>query len=45
MQSRSFARDCRDGFFSGTNDLVEKRTGQKALGMTDYITKSKALFI
>ena len=38
------AQDCRDGLFSGTNDLVEKLTGQKPLGMMDYITKNKALF-
>jgi uncharacterized protein YbjT (DUF2867 family) len=38
------AQDCRDGVFSGTNDLVEKLTGQKPLGMVDYITKNKALF-
>jgi NAD(P)H dehydrogenase (quinone) len=39
------AQDCRDGLFSGTNDLVEKLTGQKPLGMIDYITKNKAPFI
>jgi NAD(P)H dehydrogenase (quinone) len=39
------AQDCRDGLFSGTNDLVEKLTGQKPLAMMDYITKNKALFI
>jgi len=38
------AQDCRDGVFSGTNDLVEKLTGQKPLGMMDYIVKHKALF-
>src|SRR5882757_6685323 len=38
------AQDCRDGLFSGTNDLVEKITGQKPLGMMDYILKNKALF-
>ncbi len=38
------AQDCRDGLFSGTNDLVEKLTGQKPLGMMDYIVKNKALF-
>jgi NAD(P)H dehydrogenase (quinone) len=38
------AQDCRDGVFSGTNDLVEKLTGQKPLGMMDYIVKNKALF-
>jgi len=38
------AQDCRDGIFSGTNDLVEKLTGQKPLGMMDYILKNKALF-
>jgi len=39
------AQDCRDGVFSGTNDLVEKFTGQKPLEMVDYIIKNKALFI
>jgi NAD(P)H dehydrogenase (quinone) len=39
------AQDCRDGIFSGTNDLVEKLTGQKPLGMMEYITKNRALFI
>jgi NAD(P)H dehydrogenase (quinone) len=31
------AQDCRDGVFSGTNDLVEKLTGQKPMQMLDYI--------
>ncbi len=39
------AQDCRDGLFSGTNDLVEQLTGQKPLGMMEYITQNKALFI
>jgi len=38
------AQDCRDGIFSGTNDLVETITGQKPLGIADYVTKNKALF-
>jgi NAD(P)H dehydrogenase (quinone) len=38
------AQDCRDGVFSGTNDLVETLTGQKPLGMMDYIVKNKAIF-
>jgi NAD(P)H dehydrogenase (quinone) len=38
------AQDCRDGIFSGTNDLVEKITGQKPMQMVDYIVKNKALF-
>ena len=38
------AQDCRDGVCSGTNDLVEKLTGQKGTEMVDYITKNKALF-
>jgi NAD(P)H dehydrogenase (quinone) len=38
------AQDCRDGIFSGTNDLVEKLTGQKPMQMRDYIVKNKALF-
>jgi len=39
------AQDCRDGIFSGTNDLVETITGQKPLGIADYVAKNKALFI
>jgi uncharacterized protein YbjT (DUF2867 family) len=39
------AQDCRDGVFSGTNDLVEKLTGQKPMQMLDYIVKTKALFV
>ena len=38
------AQDCRDGVCSGTNDLVEKLTGQKPLGMMDYINKNKKAF-
>jgi uncharacterized protein YbjT (DUF2867 family) len=38
------AQDCRDGIFSGTNDLVEKLTGQMPLQLADYIVKNKALF-
>ena len=38
------AQDCRDGIFSGTNNVVEELTGRKPLSMTDYITKNKALF-
>jgi NAD(P)H dehydrogenase (quinone) len=38
------AQDCLDGVFSGTNDLVEKLTGQKPLEMMDYIVKNKARF-
>ncbi|WP_221392994.1 NmrA family NAD(P)-binding protein [Dyadobacter sp. NIV53] len=39
------ARDCREGLFSGTNDLIEKITGQKPIGMFDFITRKKDLFI
>jgi hypothetical protein len=39
------AQDCRDGVFSGTNDLVEKLTGQEPMQMVDYIVKNKALFV
>jgi NAD(P)H dehydrogenase (quinone) len=39
------AQDCRDGVRSGTNDLVEKLTGQKPMQMLDYIAKNKALFV
>ena len=38
------AQDCRDGIFSGTNDLVEKLTDQIPLQVADYIVKNKALF-
>jgi NAD(P)H dehydrogenase (quinone) len=38
------AQDCREGLFSGTNDLVEKLSGQKPMTMTDYVVKNKALF-
>jgi uncharacterized protein YbjT (DUF2867 family) len=38
------AQDCRDGVCSGTNDLVEKFTGQKPMEMLDFIVKNKALF-
>jgi uncharacterized protein YbjT (DUF2867 family) len=38
------AQDCREGIFSGTNNLVEKLTGQKPMTMRDYIVKNKALF-
>jgi nucleoside-diphosphate-sugar epimerase len=38
-------QDCRDGVFSGTNDLVEKLTGHKPMRMLDYIVKNKALFV
>jgi hypothetical protein len=36
--------DCRDGIFSGTNDLVEKLTGQKPMPMLDYIVKEQGAF-
>jgi NAD(P)H dehydrogenase (quinone) len=39
------AQDCRDGVFSGTNDLVEKLTGQKPMQMQDYIVKNQAFFV
>ena len=39
------AQDCRDGIFSGTNNLVEKLTGQKPMTMREYIVKNKALFL
>jgi NAD(P)H dehydrogenase (quinone) len=40
----SVAQDCREGLFSGTNDLVEKITGRKPLGMRAFISKNKDLF-
>ena len=39
------AQNCRDGIFSGTNDLVEQIAGQKPLSMLEYISKNKALYI
>jgi NAD(P)H dehydrogenase (quinone) len=39
------AQDCRDGVCAGTNDLVEQLTGRKPLGMAEWITKNKALFV
>ncbi len=38
------AEDCRSGVCSGTNDLVEKLTGRKPVGMLEYILKNKELF-
>jgi hypothetical protein len=38
------SEECLNGVFSGSNDLVEKLTGQKPLEMTDYILKNKAMF-
>lgn len=38
------AQDCRDGIFSGTNDLIEKITGQKPIGMLDFIMRKEELF-
>lgn len=40
----SIAQDCRDGVFSGTNDLVEKISGQNPLSMEEFVVKNKALF-
>ena len=39
------AQDCRDGVFSGTNDLVEKLTGQKPMQMLDYIVKNNGFLL
>ena len=38
------AQDCRDGLFSGTNNLIEEITGQRPMGMPDFLYKNKALF-
>lgn len=38
------AQDCRDGLFSGTNNLIEKITRQKPIGMYEFIVKRKELF-
>jgi NAD(P)H dehydrogenase (quinone) len=39
------AQDCHDGVFSGTNDLVEKLTGQKPMPMLDYIVKKRRILL
>jgi len=36
------AQDCREGYFSGTNNNVEDITGQKPISMMDFIIKNKA---
>lgn len=41
---QAVGQDCRNGLFSGTNDLVEKISGSKPLDMTDYIRKNLAQF-
>jgi uncharacterized protein YbjT (DUF2867 family) len=38
------AQDCRDGLFSGTNDVVERITGRKPESMKDFIIKNQAMF-
>ncbi|GLU54683.1 NmrA family NAD(P)-binding protein [Dyadobacter frigoris] len=38
------AQDCRDGLFAGTNDTVEKITGQKPINMRDFISSHKESF-
>lgn len=39
------AQDCRDGLFSGTNNLIEEITGQKPIGMEEFISKKKEMFL
>lgn len=41
----SVAQDCRDGLFAGTNELVQKITGQAPLPISGYILKNKSLFL
>jgi len=41
----SVAQDCRDGIFSGTNNIIEEITGQKPISMKEFIEKNKAAFI
>jgi hypothetical protein len=38
------ARDCRNGVFSGTNDMVETGAGSQPLLIVDYIRKNITLF-
>lgn len=35
------AQDCRDGYFSGTNNYVEEITGQQPMSMMEFIIKNK----
>ncbi|AYL94300.1 NmrA family NAD(P)-binding protein [Mucilaginibacter celer] len=39
------AQDCRDGYFSGTNNYVEEITGQKPMSMMDFIVKYKTALL
>jgi uncharacterized protein YbjT (DUF2867 family) len=39
------AQDCRDGYFSGTNNHVEDITGQKPMSMRAFIEKNKAALL
>jgi uncharacterized protein YbjT (DUF2867 family) len=40
----SVAQDCRNGVFSGTNNLVETISGSQPLHIADYIRKNITLF-
>ncbi|MBS1663096.1 MAG: hypothetical protein JST68_18780 [Bacteroidetes bacterium] len=37
------AQDCLDGYFSGTNDNVERITGRKPMSMMEFIVKNKGV--
>jgi uncharacterized protein YbjT (DUF2867 family) len=41
---RAVATDHRNGLFTGTNDLVERITGQRPLTVREFISKNKELF-
>lgn len=42
---QAVAQDCREGYFSGTNNYVEEITGQKPISMMDFISSNKALLV
>ena len=39
------AQNYRDGIFSGTNDAVEKITGQPPLSVQQFIARNRAAFV
>ncbi|AYL94339.1 NmrA family NAD(P)-binding protein [Mucilaginibacter celer] len=38
------AQDCRDGIFSGTNELIRQITGTAPMSMHEYIEENRGLF-
>jgi len=39
------AQDCLDGYFSGTNNIIEEITGRKPMSMMEFIVKNKAALV